>query len=169
MIKKILIVLLIALVVIQFFHPEKNQSTGTQANAIATVHPVPQEVADILKVACNDCHSNNTVYPWYNNIQPFAWWLNDHVEEGKGELNFDEFATYKPKKAHRKMDEVIEQVKEGEMPLASYTWMHKEAKLTDAQKTTLINWAQAIMDTLAVKYNLPAKEEKEEAEKKESK
>jgi exonuclease VII small subunit len=161
MMKKIFIVLLIALVVIQFFRPAKNQSAAEPANAIAKAYPVPQEVADILKGSCYDCHSNNTKYPWYNNVQPVAWWLNNHVKKGKGELNFDEFATYKPKKAHHKLEEIIEQVKDGEMPLNSYLWMHKEAALSETQKTTLINWAQQLMNDIAVKNNLPPKEEKE--------
>lgn len=155
MIKKILIMLLIALVIIQFIHPAKNQSAGDQANAITKAYPVPQEVADILKVSCNDCHSNNTQYPWYNNIQPVAWWLKDHVDGGKKELNFDEFATYQPKQVQRKMHAIIEQVKEGEMPLNSYLWIHKDAVLNEVQKTTIINWAQQIMDSVAQKNNLP--------------
>lgn len=162
MIKKILIVLLVILVAIQFIHPKKNQSPGEQPNAIAKAYPVPQEVTDILKVSCYDCHSNNTSYPWYNNIQPVAWWLNNHVNGGKKEMNFDEFATYTPKRAHRKLDELIDQVKEGEMPLNSYTWMHKKAVLSAAQKKTLINWAQTTMDSIALKNNLPKEEEHKE-------
>lgn len=155
MVKKILIVLLIALVVIQFFHPKKNQSTTESPNAIAKTYSVPPEVKDILKVSCNDCHSNNTAYPWYNNIQPVTWWMNNHVEDGKKELNFDEFANYKPKRMQRKMHEIIEQVKEGEMPLNSYLWIHKNAKLSDTQKQTLLNWAQQLMDSVGMKNNLP--------------
>ena len=164
MIKKILIVLLVALVVIQFFRPAKNTAPGEQSNAIAKAYTVPQEVSDILKVSCNDCHSNNTVYPWYHNIQPVAWWLNGHVKEGKRELNFDEFATYKPKKAHHKLEELVELVKEGEMPLKSYLWMHGNAKLSETKKTTLTSWAQSLMNEIAVKNNLPQEEEKKEKE-----
>jgi len=150
--KKILIVLLIAFVFIQFFKPEKNIHPGTQANAIATVYQVPEDVSQIMDKACNDCHSNNTRYPWYNNIQPVAWWLNDHIEEGKDELNFDEFASYNLRRQYHKLDEVIEQVKKGEMPLNSYTWIHTDAKLSDAEKTALTGWAQGIMDQMKSKY-----------------
>lgn len=86
----ILITLLVVLVVIQFFHPAKNISTVKSPNDIAVLHNVPANVSTILDKACNDCHSNNTRYPWYNNIQPVAWWLDNHVQEGKGELNFNE-------------------------------------------------------------------------------
>ncbi|RTL59435.1 MAG: cytochrome C [Sphingobacteriales bacterium] len=162
MIKKILIVLLVILVTIQFIHPKKNQSAGEQPNAIAKAYPVPQEVTDILKVSCNDCHSNNTHYPWYNNIQPVAWWMNNHVNGGKKELNFDEFTSYTPQRAHHKLDDLIDEVKEGGMPLPSYTWIHKNAILSEAQKSTLINWAQSVMDSIASKYNLPEEEDQKE-------
>ena len=155
MLKKILIVLLIALVVIQFFHPAKNQSAGAQANAISKAYPVPQEVTNILKISCNDCHSNNTVYPWYNNIQPVAWWLNSHVNEGKGKLNFDEFLSYQPDKARKKLNGVIKEIKGGGMPLGSYLWIHKNAILSDPQKQLVTQWAQRTMNNITAKNNLP--------------
>ena len=89
--KKILVFLLIFLIVIQFIHPEKNKASGAQANSIGTVFPVPENVKTILEKACNDCHTNNTRYPWYSNIQPVHWWMNHHVQEGKRHLNFDEY------------------------------------------------------------------------------
>ena len=104
--------------------------------------------------ACNDCHSNNTKYPWYATFQPVAWWLDHHVDEGKGEINFDEFLTYPAKKARHKMEEVNEMVKEGEMPLNSYTWIHKDAVLTQAEKLVLAEWAVATMKTIETENNL---------------
>src|SRR6478672_9834255 len=101
--KNVILILLVVLIIMQFFHPKKNLSKGLFANNIATIYSVPQNVDDILKKACNDCHSNNPRYPWYNNIQPVAWWLNDHVEEGKRELNFDEFKTYRPSRQYNKL------------------------------------------------------------------
>jgi hypothetical protein len=145
MLKKIAYILLAALVVIQFFRPEKNTATGPQANHISARYTVPANVNEIMQRACNDCHSNNTVYPWYANVQPVAWWLADHVNEGKGELNFDEFLTYSQKKAHHKLEEVIEMVKEGEMPLNSYTWIHRNANLSQEEKVAITDWASATM------------------------
>ena len=145
MLKKIAYFLLVALIVIQFFRPEKNQSTGPQANAIANKYAVPANVQEIMKRACNDCHSNNTIYPWYDKVQPVSWWLANHVNEGKRELNFDEFLTYSPKKAHHKLDEVIEMVKEGEMPLNSYTWTHRNAILSQEEKVAITDWASSTM------------------------
>jgi hypothetical protein len=94
-IKITLIVLLIALIVIQFFRPSKNISEVISINDIKTKYTVPGEVEDILKVSCNDCHSNNAQYPWYWHTQPVAWFMNDHIIEGKRHLNFSAFASYK--------------------------------------------------------------------------
>jgi len=145
-------ILLIALIAIQFFHPVKNINPGNQTNAIATVFPVSEDVRTILEKACTDCHSNNTRYPWYNNIQPVAWWLANHVKDGKGHLNFDDFSTKRLRYQYSKMKETIDQVKKGEMPLDSYTWTHKDAILTDIEKTKLMDWAKSVMDTLEAHY-----------------
>lgn len=141
MIKKILIGLLVVLVVIQFIRPERNVSEIPSQNDIRVHYSVPANVESILKRACYDCHSNNTNYPWYANIQPVLWWLQDHIEEGKEELNFSEFATYSAKKADHKLDEVIEMVEEEEMPLESYTYIHKDAVLSSSEKKLLMDWA----------------------------
>lgn len=140
MLKKILLVLLIVFVVIQFFRPAKNTSTGAQAHRIETKYAMPADVAGILQKACYDCHSNNTHYPWYSQIQPTAWWLDDHIKEGKIELNFDEFTNRPVRYQYRKLEEVEELVRENEMPLKSYTLVHRDAILTDAEKNTLYSW-----------------------------
>jgi hypothetical protein len=94
-----------------------------------------------LKKACYDCHSNNTRYPWYAEVQPVAWYLDHHVQEGKGELNFDAFLTYPYKKQDHKLEELIETQQEGSMPLTSYTLIHRDAKLTQQQRQEIIDWA----------------------------
>jgi hypothetical protein len=145
MFKKILYGLAALLILLQFVRPNKNIHEGDQPNNIAKKYAVPADVDGILKKACYDCHSNNTTYPWYANIQPVGLWLNNHVNEGKGELNFDEFLSYSPKKAKHKLEELGDVVKEGEMPLGSYTIIHKNAVLTQEEKIALTNWAQATM------------------------
>jgi hypothetical protein len=151
MIKKILIGLLVILVAIQFIRPEKNNSADITKD-ISTLYPMPDSVKIIVDKACADCHTNNTKYPLYAAIQPISFWLADHVNDGKRHFNFNEFASYKIAKQNHKLEEVIEQIKEGEMPLYSYTLIHKEAKLTEAEKATLINWCQSIMDSLKANY-----------------
>ena len=151
MIKKILIGLLLVLIAIQFIKPERNLS-GKNTNDISTLYPMSDSVKLIVNKACADCHSNKTVYPWYASVQPLAFWLDHHVDEGKREINFNEFASYRIGKQNHKLKEVIEQIKEGEMPLSSYTLIHKDAKLTEAEKASLIQWCQSIMDTIKTKY-----------------
>ena len=150
--KKIFIALLVVLVLIQFFQPQKNTETNITEQHVYNVYSTPNEVKVILDKACNDCHSNNTNYPWYASIQPAAWWLNDHVQDGKKHLNFSIYKSYNLRRQYHKMEEVIDEVKEGEMPLNSYTWIHRNAKLSTEEKTRLTNWAQSIMDTMKAKY-----------------
>lgn len=148
MAKKILLGVLVVLVVMQFIRPEKNESDVPSANDIRVHHAVPDNVLSILKRACYDCHSNNTNYPWYANIQPIGWWLANHIEEGKEELNFSEFAAYSAKKADHKLEELAEMVEDREMPLESYTLIHKEAVLSSEEAETLINWANDVRKTI---------------------
>jgi hypothetical protein len=152
MLKKILLVLLVILIIIQFIHPVRNISTGDQANNIARVYNVPDDVKKILAKACMDCHSNNTRYPWYFKIQPVDWWLTHHINEGKKELNFDEYTNRSIRYQYNKLEETQKQVKEGEMPLDSYTWIHKDAILTDQEKSTLTSWAESIRNEIKSKY-----------------
>jgi hypothetical protein len=154
MVKKILVGLLIIFVAIQFFRPQKNISTSLSANEISTVHAVPQNVKQILETSCYDCHSNNTKYPWYANIQPVAWYLNDHVIEGKKELNFSEFATYKIRRQYRKLEEIAHEIEDDEMPTQSYKLLHKNAVLDMAQKKVVFEWVNALRDS--IKANYPA-------------
>lgn len=144
MFKKILLVLLVVLIVIQFFRPEMNVSKGEQPNALANAYSAPPGVKSILQKACDDCHTNNTRYPWYNRVQPVAWWLSKHVKEGKEHLNLDEFLSYEPRRQDHKMEEVVEMVKSKEMPLKSYTWGHSNAKLSDAERVALTSWAEQV-------------------------
>ena len=152
MLKKILLVLLAALVILQFIHPKKNKAEGPLPNYIGNSFTIPADVKTILAKACNDCHSNNTRYPWYANFQPIHWWLDKHIKNGKKELNFDEYTSRSLRFQYKKMEEVIDEVKEGAMPLNSYTWVHKDAKLTIEEKAKITSWAQSIRDTLEAKY-----------------
>jgi hypothetical protein len=150
--KRFLLLLLLAFIVIQFFRPAKNKAEGISKNDISTLYAVPADVQTILKTSCYDCHSNNTVYPWYAEVQPVAWWLNQHIVDGKKDLNFSEFTTYRLRRQYRKLEEINELVKENEMPLDSYLWVHKDAKLDEQQKLTIANWVTAVRDTLKARY-----------------
>lgn len=147
-----MLVLLVALIIIQFIHPKKNKAEGSQPNYIGNNFTVPADVKTILEKACNDCHSNNSNYPWYANLQPVHWWMEKHIKDGKKHLNYDEYTNRPLRYQYHKMEETIEMIKEGEMPLNSYTWTHKDAKLNEEEKTKLISWAESVMDNMKSKY-----------------
>ncbi|MBS1613737.1 MAG: heme-binding domain-containing protein [Bacteroidetes bacterium] len=146
---KILIAVAIILVAIQFIRPAKNDGNAYAATDVTHVINTSEEVKQILATSCNDCHSNHTTYPWYNNIQPVAGWLGHHIDEGKGELNLTEFANYPVKKQIHKLEETAEMVREGEMPLSSYLWVHGDAKLSPEQRELLAKWAEDGMKQLS--------------------
>ncbi|AWL08076.1 heme-binding domain-containing protein [Aquirufa nivalisilvae] len=151
--KKILIALIVLLVGIQFIHQEKNE-TNDETYAISTKYLVPENVNHILQVACNDCHSNKSTYPWYNNIQPVGFFLTHHINDGKKHLNLSTFTKLPIAVQNHKLEEIAETVEEKEMPLESYTYLglHKEANLSKEQREVLITWAKAQMDSLKAHY-----------------
>ena len=149
--KKILVSLLILLLVAQFFRIDKTNLEINLAKDFVTITSAPVEVQTILQTSCYDCHSNNVVYPWYSNIAPFSWWLKHHVNEGRSHLNFSEWGNYTAKKANHKLEECVEMVEEDKMPMNSYTIMHSNAKLNDAQKKLLINWFNSLRKSVEEK------------------
>ena len=143
--RKILLALALVLIVIQFIRPSKYTGDADGTNAISKKYEVPEQVQSILKQSCYDCHSNNTKYPWYANIQPVGWWIQySHVDDGKKHLNFSEYASYSEKKAKHKFEEIADEVRDGGMPLDTYTFLHHDAVLTAEQTKTLIDWAESL-------------------------
>jgi hypothetical protein len=153
--KKILLVLFLALVVAQFFGPQKNEGELASVNSFLAETKPPEDVKLILKESCYDCHSDVTRYPWYNNITPVNYWLAEHVKDGKKHFNFSNWVGNSVKRKDHKFEELIEMVEEKEMPLKSYTWTHTEAKLNDAQIKSVVDWANLVR----VKYSLEPKPE----------
>lgn len=145
-------ILLIAIIGIQFFKPAKNQETALSANHISNLSAIPEDVNTILEKACNDCHTNNSRYPWYFHIQPVGIWMNGHIKEAKSKLNFSEYTNKRPRYQYHKMEEVKEMVEEKKMPLPSYTWTHKDARLTPEEKVKLMDWANSVMELLKTQY-----------------
>jgi mono/diheme cytochrome c family protein len=152
LLKTLLIILVIVFILIQFIRPEKNSGEEIAANQIAAVQQVPDNVQQIFKTSCNDCHSNTTHYPWYSKIQPMAWFLDDHIVEGKKELNFSVFATYPAFRRYKKLKEIGKEVKDGDMPIFSYTLIHRDALLNDDQKLLIENWVANAVKEMEAKY-----------------
>lgn len=154
-IKKLLIILLVAFVIAQFFGPEKNEGDLVTIDTFLADTNPPEDVKAILKESCFDCHSDVTRYPWYNNITPVNYWLAEHVADGKKHFDVSAWQDYSVKKKDHKLEELIEMVEEKEMPLDSYTWTHSEANLTDSQRNSIMDWAKMVR----LKFGLEPKPE----------
>ena len=136
-----LAVLVVAIVlVIQVIPVERNVSTVPPGQSFEKTEKVPANVAAILKVSCYDCHSNNTRYPWYSELQPGAYFMAQHIKEGKEELNLDEFNNYSKRRKKAKIKSIISQIEKDEMPLRSYRMMHGNARLSADEKKELLDF-----------------------------
>ncbi|SFI56990.1 Haem-binding domain-containing protein [Kaistella treverensis] len=161
-VKKILVILLVAFILIQFFPIDKNNPAPTPQMDFLNIKKTPEKTANLIRNGCYDCHSNESKYPWYSNIQPMAWFLQDHIEEGRKELNFSTFATYPLKRELKKMQEAAELIEKNEMPLDSYIILHPEAKFTAAEKQELIHYFKTLAEETRLMNTLPTQVEKSE-------
>lgn len=135
-------VLLAGFVVIQFFQIDKSTPPINESETLSASVAVPADISEIIGRSCNDCHTYKTIYPWYSNIQPAAWFLDDHIRTGRQELNFSIFNTYSLKKKLKKLEEICEQVELKEMPLPSFLWLHHDAVLSESDGEALCEWAK---------------------------
>lgn len=147
-VKIIALVLLVVFVGIQFVPTKQNQSNVVPKTDFLLVNNPPKNIGTLLQGSCYDCHSNNTNYPWYNKIQPVAWFLENHITDGKDELNFNEWDEYSNRRKNSKLKSIINQIEDDKMPLYSYTLIHKDAVLSKSEKELVINYITQIKDSL---------------------
>lgn len=138
-----LIILAVAFIGIQFVRPAKTNPAVDNTRTIASLGQVPANVSAILERSCNDCHTHNTRWPWYSEIAPVSWYVAHDVNEGREHLNLSDWASYDPKRASRKLDEICEEIEKGAMPPSAYVLLHPSAKLSDEDKKALCEWAKA--------------------------
>lgn len=139
-IKVIALILLIFFVGIQFVPTVRNQSESTPKTDFMMVNRVPKNINEKLQLSCYDCHSNNTSYPWYNKVQPVAWFLESHIKKGKADLNFSEWGDYSDRRKKSKLKSIISQIKDDNMPLSSYKLIHKKAGFSEEEKKEVMTW-----------------------------
>ena len=147
--KKILLAVGIVLIIIQFIQPAHNKSVQILTTDISKTVSISDSVKALLIITCYDCHSNNTNYPWYSNIQPMGWLMAYHIKKAKNQLNFSEFGSYSQRRQLSKLDGIANSIKDDIMPLNSYKLMHKSAQLNNEEKSLLINWAQQSIDSIS--------------------
>ncbi len=151
LLKKISLVLVIVFIVIQFIRPSRNTSGNAWPAEITTQFSVPGDVQSVLRTSCYDCHTNNTRYPWYSNIQPLGWLLANHINDGKANLNFDKFGNYSKRRQLSKLKAITNSIKDGTMPLFSYTLLHHDARLSKENKDLIVNWISGARDSLEIR------------------
>ena len=136
--------LLVVLMGLQFFPSGFNKNTSVPSTDFVKTYKISEQVAQMLRTSCYNCHSNNTKYPWYSRVQPVGWFLENHINKGKEELNFSEFGSYSDRKQQSKLTSMISQVDDDKMPLASYTFIHHEARLSPKSKKVLIDYLKTL-------------------------
>lgn len=141
--RKVLLGILVLLILIQFIRPDKNDS-GDWTNDYTAAMQVPDQVKEIIKTSCADCHSNSTEYPWYSEIAPISWYLAGHVNKGKEHLNFSEWTAYNKDQKKHIIKDLKEELEDHKMPLKSYLLMHEDAKMTESQYKVLLDWVKTL-------------------------
>ncbi|MGI8849657.1 MAG: heme-binding domain-containing protein [Pyrinomonadaceae bacterium] len=144
--KKILkitaLVLFIGFIAIQFYRPAKTNPPIVEGETLQATTQVPEAVEKILSRSCNDCHTNNSNYPWYSEVAPMSWGVINHINEGRRELNLSTWANYNLKRKKHKLEEICEMITSGEMPHYQYLWIHWDARLSDDDKKILCDWTE---------------------------
>jgi hypothetical protein len=139
-VKIIAMVLLLVFVGIQFVPTELNQSNVVPKTDFILVNNVPNTIKNKLQVSCYDCHSNNTAYPWYNKLQPVAWLLENHIKDAKAELNFSDWDSLSNRRKGSKLGSIVKQIESDEMPLGSYTLIHRNSIFSEDEKQEIIKY-----------------------------
>lgn len=143
-VRRILLGLVVVFVLIQLIPVDRSVPELDGRQDFLTITQPTAEIAQLVQDACYDCHSYKTVYPWYAKVAPLNFRIQEHVNHGRGELNFSVWAEYDAEKADHKLEECVEELKEGKMPLEPYIAMHPEADLTDEQRAMLASWFESL-------------------------
>lgn len=146
--RKVLIGIVAVFVLLQFIQPSRNDKSNPNHKEFKDAFNVPENIGRILSASCFDCHSNSTAYPWYTRLQPVGWWMNSHINNGKSELNFDEFDAYPLRRKLSKLKSIAERIEDGSMPLQSYTLIHRSAKLSDNEQKLITDWISKTLNSL---------------------
>jgi cytochrome c551/c552 len=135
------LILIGIILLMQLIQPEK---TNPPVDTTITLK-APKEVMQILKRACYDCHSYETIWPWYSNIAPLSWSIASHVKDGREAVNFSKWEEIQDEIKIKRLKRAIKTVNNGMMPLSSYLFLHPEATLSKEDKEVLIRWFDAYL------------------------
>jgi len=148
MIRRIILGLVALFILIQFIPNELPKVTLDNKNDLLANNDFPSEIEKDLRSSCYDCHSNETIYPWYSYVAPISFLVKRDTKEGREELNFSDWKNLSKKKKAKQLTHIIEEIEEGEMPFPPYLITHSDARLSAEQKQDLINWADSYAESL---------------------
>ncbi|MCA1594254.1 MAG: heme-binding domain-containing protein [Acidobacteria bacterium] len=134
---------------VQFIRPARINQPIAEGQSIEARIPVTPEAEAVLNRSCRDCHSNRTEWPWYSHVAPMSWLVIDHVNHGRRRLNFSDWSRYDRRESQQLLKAICRTAKRGEMPLDSYTLIHRQAKLSTEDVQALCDWAQSEGQRLA--------------------
>ncbi len=142
------LIIVFLLVLIQFVPTGLPDTIAENENDLLYNNQIPEQVAVILKTSCYDCHSNETNYPWYSYVAPVSWLVGKDIREGREELNFSEWESLSKIDKAKHLDNIIDEVSDGDMPMNIYTIIHTDAKLSSEEIEQLANWAEDYAESL---------------------
>ncbi len=141
--KRIFLLLLVVLVVLQFIPTDKSTPEIIPAQTFVAIEQPPAAILTQLQDACYDCHSYETTYPWYTYVAPVSFWISGHIRNGRKKLNFSTWGVESTEDQKHLLHEMAEEIAEGHMPPKGYYRMHAAAYLDDDKKATLESWLNA--------------------------
>ena len=142
-IRKVILLIIAGIVIVIQFIPVDRTNPPVTADLWA-----PEDVKEILKNSCYDCHSNETDWPWYSYVTPVSWLVSNDVNDARRHLNFSDWENMNMSARKKMLDEIWEEIEGGEMPLSIYTFMHSDAKISDEQLKFIFNWTQVAADSI---------------------
>ncbi|MEN8122979.1 MAG: heme-binding domain-containing protein [Bacteroidota bacterium] len=149
MIKKIIVAIILVIIIIpQLIPVDRPENNDDKTNDLIANNKIPDTIASLLKSSCYDCHSNQTIYPWYANIAPISWLVVRDVKLGREELNFSDWETLSKMYKAKQLNNLSEEVEEGKMPMPIYLITHGDAKLSEQKKAALVNWSETFAEEL---------------------
>ncbi|HEX8160928.1 MAG TPA: heme-binding domain-containing protein [Pyrinomonadaceae bacterium] len=149
--KWLAVVVAVVFVCIQFVRPRMTNAAIDGSRTVGARLRVTPEVGNILARSCNDCHSQQTRFPWYSRVAPVSWLLDDHIREGREHLNFSDWAAYDAEEQDLLLQNTCRLARRGAMPIPSYLYIHRDAKLSEADVKTLCDWTNAERERLGAK------------------
>jgi len=127
---------------IQFIPVNRRNPPVDPSKTIYASQAVPANVRAVLERSCQDCHSNQTVWPWYSYVAPVSWVVAHDVHQARGKMNFSEWATYAEKKKADRRESICDEVMNDDMPDGKYAFVHRRARLTQDEREAICEWTQ---------------------------